>query len=312
VTLGGGTGQGQLLRGLARRGVELTGLVGVTDNGGHSGHLRKLLGIPAVGDLRGCISAVSEPGPFRSALNFRFSAGELDGASLGNLLLSGLVLSEGSLSRAAAVLSSRTGASARILPVSDGSSQIAAELSDSRTITGEWEVIRREPRTPITRLYHDPPLVATEEAIRAAKRADLVVIGPGSLRTALVSILLTKGLRETLMKKRVAYVLNILTQAGQTDGFTAGDHVEEISRYLGRPPDFVIANSKRPPDWAMEGAEFVDPAGIAAIRANLLEPVRPADTARRARPSRFPAGPHLVRHDPTKLARAVLKLIANR
>jgi len=308
VTLGGGTGQGQLLRGLARRGVELTGLVGVTDNGGHSGHLRKVLGIPAVGDLRGCIAAVAEPGPFGRSLDFRFSAGELDGASLGNLILAGLVLSEGSLTRAAAVLAGRAGASARVLPVSDAASQIAAEMADGRTITGEWEIIRREPRITIARLFHDPPLAATAEAIRAARRADLVVIGPGSLRTALASILLTKGLREALRKKRVAFILNILTQPGQTDGLTARDHVEEIAKYLGRPPDAVIANSKRPPDWAMQDAEFVDPAGIEAVRANLLEPLRPADTARRERPSRYPAGPHLVRHDPAKLARAILRI----
>jgi uncharacterized cofD-like protein len=306
VTLGGGTGQGQVLRGLARRRVDLTGIVGVTDNGGHSGHLRKLLGIPAVGDLRGCIAALAEAGPFGRALEFRFSAGDLDGASLGNLMLAGLNLSEGSLTRAAAVLAGRAGAAATVLPVSDGDSEIAAELADGRTIPGEWEIIRREPRVPIARLFHDPPIAATTEVLRALRRAELAVLGPGSLRTALVSILLTKGVREALRKTRLAYVLNILTQPGQTDGFTARDHLDEVTRYLGRPPDTVIANSERPPDWALQGAEFVDPTGIDAVRARLLEPIRPAHAAARARPSRFPAGPHLVRHDPAKLARAVL------
>jgi uncharacterized cofD-like protein len=177
-------------------------------------------------------------------------------------------------------------------------------------VRGEWEIIRRRPRTPIAKLFHSPAISATPEALRAIRRADLVVIGPGSLRTALVSVLLARGLTAAMKRKRVAFILNILTQPGQTDGFTAREHVEEISRYLGRRPDVVIANSKRPPDWALGKAKFVDPAGLEARTADLLERVRRSDLKRRARPSAYVAGPHLVRHDPRKLARAILETAA--
>ncbi|HEY3226090.1 MAG TPA: gluconeogenesis factor YvcK family protein [Planctomycetota bacterium] len=307
VTLGGGTGQAQALRGLARLGAEVTAVVGVTDNGGHSGHLRKEFGIPSVGDLRNCIAALADRrSAVGRALDFRFAAGDLEGASLGNLILAGLTLSEGSITRAASALAAQVGARARVLPVSNEPSQIAAALEDGSSVRGEWEIIRRSSRIPIAGLFHDPPIAATTEVLRALRRADLAVLGPGSLRTAIVSILLVTGVREALRKRRVAYVLNILTQAGQTDGFSAKDHVDEIAKYLGRAPDFVIANAERPPDWALGEAEFVDPSGIEARPGRLLEPVRRADAAGRARPSRYPAGPHLVRHDPAKLARAIL------
>lgn len=307
VTLGGGTGQAQALRGLARLGAEVTAVVGVTDNGGHSGRLREQFGIPGVGDLRNCIAALADrKSAVGRALDFRFAAGDLEGASLGNLILAGLTLSEGSITRAASALADQTGVRARVLPVSDASSQIAAELADGSLVLGEWEIIRRSPRTPIARLFHDPPIAATTEVLRALRRADLAVLGPGSLRTAIVSLLLVTGVRETLRKKRVAYVMNILTQPGQTDGFTAKDHIDEIARYLGRGPDFVIANAERPPDWALGESKVVDPSGIEARRGKFLERVRRADAAARARPSRYPAGPHLVRHDPAKLARAIL------
>jgi uncharacterized cofD-like protein len=309
VTLGGGTGQAQVLQGLAARGADVTAVVGVTDNGGHSGELRKQLGIPAVGDLRGCIAALAHPkNGLGRALNQRFTSGDLKGASLGNLILAGLVASEGSLTGAAERLTQLAQARGRVLPVSEGRSQISARLMNGHTIRGEWDIIRRRPRARIAALFHDPPISATRDALGAIRRADLVVLGPGSLRTAIVSVLLVKGVSETLKRKRVAFVLNILTQAGQTDGFTAADHVEEISRYLGKVPEVVIANTRRVPHWALQGAEFVDPVGLDHEGDDLLEPLKRSDLVRRARPSNFVSGPHLVRHDPAKVARVILRI----
>jgi len=309
VTIGGGTGQAQLLEGLRRRGADVTAIVGVTDNGGHSGQLRKELGIPSVGDLRACLAALTGPrSRLGRALTWRFKTGALAGASLGNLVLAELTLGEGTLTRAVRALESMLPARGRAIPVSDASAQIAARLENGKTVIGEWEIIRRKPRIPIARLFHQPAIDATSETLRAVRRAGLVVLGPGSLRTALVSVLLARGLRKALRTKRVAFVLNILTQAGQTDGFTARDHVREIARYLGKPPDLMIANTKRPPDWALQGAEFVDPDGLEFRGGDLLEKVSRGDLSRRARPSQFVAGPHLVRHDPAKLARAILAI----
>src|SRR5262245_30262656 len=279
VTLGGGTGQAQLVKGLIALGADVTAIAGVTDNGGHSGELRRKLGIPAVGDLRSCLAALGEGrNGLARALSHRFDSG----ASLGNLILAQLAMAEGSLTRAATTLSSVLTPRGRAIPASDAAAQIAARVDGGRAIVGEWEIIRRKPRRRITRLYHRPAIDATPEARRALRQADLVVIGPGSLRTALVSVLLVRGIGEAARRRRVAFVLNILTQAGQTDGFTAAGHVAEIERYLGKRPEIVIANSKRPPAWALQGAEYVDPAGVAKVSADLLEPVRRSDLKRRA------------------------------
>lgn len=309
VTLGGGTGQGQLVRGLAAAGTDVIALVGVTDNGGHSGQLRRKHGIPAVGDLRSCLTALTPPQSLLGrALRKRFKTGKLAGASLGNLMLAEMTRGEdGSLTRAVASLESMLPALGRAIPVSDSSAQIAARLKNGKKVVGEWEIIRRTPRTPIARLFHEPPMDATINALLAIRNANLVVIGPGSLRTGLVSVLLARGVRDALRRKRVVYVLNILTQPGQTDGFSASDHVSEIKRYLGKRP-LVLANTRRPPDWALQGSDFVDPEGIEARREDLLEPVKRSDLKRRSRPSQFIAGPHLVRHDPAKLARAILRI----
>ena len=313
VTLGGGTGQAQLLRGLAARGADVTAIAGVTDNGGHSGHLRKEYGVPAVGDLRQCLVALADPkNALTQAMDLRFGAGSLAGASLGNLILAATTINEASLTQAASRLAVTAGARGRVLPVSEDIGHIAARLMNGKVIRGEWDILRRTPRTRIAALFHDPPLEATPDALRAIRRADLVVLGPGSLRTALVSILLFRGMSEALRTRRVAFVLNILTQAGQTDGFTAADHVEEISRYLGKVPEIVIANTRRPPDWALQGADFVDPVGLDGLHADLLEPVKRSDLKRRARPKGFVSGPHLIRHDSTKLARIVIRLAASR
>ena len=308
VTLGGGTGQAQLLEGLVAEGADVIAVVGVTDNGGHSGQLRKEHGIPAVGDLRSCLAALTPPdSDLGRDLRTRFKTGKRAGASLGNLMLTELTLAEGSLTRAVARLEPLLPPNGRAIPVSDSPSQIAARLKNGKNVVGEWEIIRRKPRTPIARMFHKPPIDATIVALLAIENADLVVLGPGSLRTALVSVLLARGVRDALKGKKVVYVLNILTQVGQTDGFTAADHVAEIKRYLGKRP-LVLANTKRPPDWAFQGAEFVDAEGIDAQRVDLLETVTRSDLKGRARPSQFVAGPHLVRHDSTKLARAILKI----
>jgi uncharacterized cofD-like protein len=297
------------LKGLVRRGVDLAAVVGVTDNGGHSGHLRRAYGVPAVGDLRQCVVSLAPPGSaLGEAMNLRFGAGSLKGASLGNLILAAMTINEASLTTAAERLGRAAGIRGRVLPVSEDIGQISARLMNGKSIRGEWNIIRRKPRTRIAAMFHDPPMKATPEALRALRRADLVVLGPGSLRTAIVSILLVKGVAEALKRKRVAFVLNILTQAGQTDGFSAADHVEEISRYLGKVPEVVIANTRRPPEWALQGAEFVDPIGLDHEGDDLLEPLKRTGVERNARPSNYVSGPHLVRHDPAKLARVILGL----
>jgi uncharacterized cofD-like protein len=324
VCIGGGTGQSQVLRGLSRYPLEITALVGVTDNGGHSGVLRKIFGIPQVGDIRNCLASLSDDdGLLAQLLKYRFREGELEGASLGNLLVCALLRMKGTLSAGIDALRRELGVPHVILPVSDHSTHICAELADGRMIRGEWEIIRREPRVPIRRLFHWPVVQCHPDCIRAIAHADLVVFCPGSFVTGILSALLTRGIQTAIRVSpaRKVQVVNLMTQPGQTDGMSARDHIEMLSQVLGIAPDAALVNVRRPPErwlraYRKEGGEPVrlDVDGLREtriIRADLLEPAGKDVLALHARPGGpgILAGLHLIRHDPARTARVLRSLI---
>lgn len=325
VTLGGGTGQSALLAALRQVPVALdvTAVVGVTDNGGHSGVLRRELGIPQVGDLRSCLTAVAPDGTLAGLLQHRFRAGALDGTQLGNLICAALVARTGRLSRAAGELRELLGFPERVLPVSDGSAQLCARLPRGRVVTGEWEIIdalRHHGSIAHVPLFHRPVLTALPEVRAAVAAADWVLLAPGSLRTALGSVLVTRGIRAALAGSaaRVVQFLNLMTQPGNTDGFTARDHVRELSNYLPRPPAVVVLHQgKLAPAlvrlYRKTGAVPVSDdldrlPGTRVVRAPLAERPQPRQLAGYARGGSFPAGPHLLRHSPARLARVLTSL----
>lgn len=324
VCIGGGTGQSQVLRALSPYPVEITALVGVTDNGGHSGILRRIFGIPQVGDIRNCLASLApEDALLGKLLRYRFREGELDGVSLGNLIVTALIRLEGSLSSGIDLLRRALGIPHRILPVSDQSTHICAETADRRLIRGEWEIIRRVPRAPLRRLFHWPVVACHPECVRAIARADMIVFCPGSLMTGIVSALLTRGIH-TAVRVSPAFkvqIVNLMTQPGQTDGMSARDHIETLSQYLGTAPDAAVVNTRRPPEvwlrpYRREGAEpvRVDVMGLRETRvipADLLEPGGKDVLTLYARPGGrdAPAGPHFIRHDPAKLGRILYGLL---
>jgi uncharacterized cofD-like protein len=324
VCIGGGTGQSQVLRALSRYPLEITALVGVTDNGGHSGLLRRIFGIPQVGDIRNCLASLADDGALLARLlRHRFREGELDGASLGNLIVCALIRQEGSLSAAIDALRRALHIPHRILPVSDQSTHVCARLADGRLVRGEWEIIGREPRVPIRTLFHWPVVECHPDCVRAIAHADLVLFCPGSLMTGILSALLTKGIPTALRvsKARKVQIVNIMTQPGQTDGMSARDHIETLSTYLGTAPDAAIVNSRKPPEkwlkaYRKEGAEpvRVDVDGLRecrVIQADLLEPQGKdvLSLYARAAGAGMIAGPHFIRHDPAKLGRLLRSLI---
>lgn len=323
VCIGGGTGQSHVLRALSRYPADITALVGVTDNGGHSGVLRRVFGIPQVGDIRNCLAALADDrNLFARLLKYRFQEGELDGVSLGNLLVCALIRMKGSLSEGIDALRRELGVPHTILPVSDGSTQVCAELADGRMIRGEWEILRRSPRAPIRRVFHWPVVNGHPACIRAIAHADMIVFCPGSLLTAIVSAILTRGIQTALRVSPALkiQVVNIMTHPGQTDGMSARDHIETLSQYLGIAPDAAVVNTKRPPEkwlrhYRREGAEAVrlDVAGLRETRivaADLLEPEGRDVLTLHARPAgEMTTGLHFIRHDPAKLGRVLWALL---
>lgn len=323
VCIGGGTGQSQVLRGLSRHPMHLTALVGVTDNGGHSGLLRNIFGIPQVGDIRNCLASLAEDRQLMGQLlRYRFREGDLDGVSLGNLLVAALIRMRGSLSEAIRALAGELGVKHTILPVSDQSTHICAKLADGRMVRGEWEIIRRAPRAPIVKLFHWPVVDCLDECVTAIARADMIVFCPGSFVTGILSALLTKGIQTALRVSPALKVqlINAMTQPGQTDGMSARDHIEMLSEYLGIAPDAAIVNTRRPPDWLLrayrkDGAEPVrlDVTGLRetrVVKADLLEREGKDVLTLYSRGGKgMKVGPHFVRHDPARTARLLVSLL---
>ena len=325
VTLGNGTGQSTLLRGLRAYACAVTAIVGVTDNGGHSGQLRRLLHLPQMGDTRQCLSALLDaPSVWGQLLRHRFSAGELCGLSVGNFILAALTQQYGSLHTAVEAVRQSAGLRQRVLPVSDGVSHIGAELQDGQRLIGEWEIMQRQPQTPIVRLFLQPPVAAHAAVLEAITDADLVVICPGSLLTGTIALLLHPGVREALTASQApcVYVCNLMTQPGQTDGYTSRQHLAMLTTYLGRRVDTVILNNgSLPADmlalYAHHGAyPVVNDLTETDVPLSLADVVERPDAATLrsyARPQGvgMEVGLHLIRHEAGRLAAQIMALTSH-
>ncbi|HXJ80973.1 MAG TPA: gluconeogenesis factor YvcK family protein [Candidatus Methylomirabilis sp.] len=318
VALGGGTGLPVLLRGLkaalfppgwawvSERDAEcLTAVVTAADDGGSSGRLRRDYAVPPPGDLRNCLLALSDADPTMAAIfAFRFEGtGEVAGHSLGNLILTALSQLErdgflGALKQGSDLLRIR----GRVLPSTLEPVILRAEFIDGSEAEGESCIAAA--RRLINRVVLQPNGARLlPEALRAVETADLVVIGPGSLYTSQIATLLVDDLAEAITRSRarVILVMNLMTEPGETDGYTAVDHVLAIHRHaLDMPIDGVVLNTAPIPQhliqlYAAQGATPVpsDAQLLRALGYRLLER------------DLLDTGP-VVRHDPGKVARAVL------
>ena len=324
VTLGGGTGQATLLRGLGQQACQVTAIVGVTDNGGHSGQLRRALALPQVGDTRQCLSALCQPSSlWGTLLSHRFHGGDLHGMSVGNMILAALAQHSGSLHTAVATICQEASLRHRVLPVADGNTDIAAQLQDGQVIVGEWQIIQRQPRTTIARLFLQPAVPAHPAVLDAIAQADVLVLCPGSLLTSTVAVLLPDGMREALVASQVpcVYVCNLMTQPGQTDGYTTRQHLATLQHYLGRAVHtLVVNNGPLPPAllqvYAQHGSYPVHndctAADVCLSVADLVESPDAATLRAYTRPqgAGMQVGLHLIRHDARKLAIHMMAIAA--
>jgi len=319
AALGGGTGLPVLLRGLkaalapaggsrAHARSRITAIVTAADDGGSSGRLRDAYHVLPPGDIRSCLLALSEADPTLSALfAYRF-AGDGDrgvaGHSLGNLILTALSQIERdfltALDRATRLLAVR----GRVLPATLGDIQLEAEFDDATRAAGESHIAAV--RRPIRRVRLSPADVpALPEALDAIAAAEVVVLGPGSLYTSIIPVLLVEGIAEAIARStaRVVLVMNLMTEPGETDGYGPADFVRAIACHApGVTIDDVLVNvTPVPDDWIPRDSA----AGARAIPAD-----REALVALGCRPvERDLLGTDpLIRHDPAKLARAVLDL----
>ncbi|MHB1969865.1 MAG: gluconeogenesis factor YvcK family protein [Acidimicrobiales bacterium] len=245
VAVGGGHGTAVSLRALKSLTTEVTGVVSVADDGGSSGRLRALLDVAAVGDLRKCLVALADPeNPLTRSFEHRFSVGELAGHAVGNLLLVGLIDATGDLEESVRALAEVMGVTGAIVPASSEGVELVATTRFGAT-RGQSEVARTG---AIERIRLEPRLVAAPiAAVEAIERADLVLVGPGSLFTSVLAACVVPGVNQALAatRARTLYVANLHPQVPETEGFSLADHVEALERH-GVVPDAVLVDARGP------------------------------------------------------------------
>ena len=251
VVIGGGTGLSTMLRGLKYYTSNITAIVTVGDNGGGSGALREDLGMLPPGDIRNCLLALADTEPImEDLLQYRFKDGRLKNQSFGNLFLAAMAGISENFEEAVQKMSSVLAVTGKVIPVTLDDMQLMAELENGNKVYGESEIPEEavKQKSKIKKLFIIPedaePL---DEAVEAIREADAIVMGPGSLYTSVISNLLVKKIRSAVRKSKAykIYISNIMTQPGETGGFTVSDHLREIKKYGGKEiVDCVIANKE--------------------------------------------------------------------
>ena len=245
VVIGGGTGQSTLLRGLKKiPDIHLSAIVTVADDGGSTGRLREDFDMPAMGDVRNVLLALADSESMLSEMmNFRFkedSMSELAGHSLGNLILTALTETTGDFTQAIASMSRFLNVDGDIIPVAPVGMTLVAEMEDGTIVRGESNI--PEYRNTINRVYYDDEVEANQEAIDAIIDADVIVFGVGSIYTSILPNIIISGIQEALHKTKAGFVYycNVMTQPGETSGFTLEDHVKTIEKNSNIKLDLVI------------------------------------------------------------------------
>ncbi|HET7560487.1 MAG TPA: YvcK family protein [Limnochordia bacterium] len=305
--VGGGTGLSTMLRGLKQHHDNITAVVTVADDGGSSGRLRNELGTLPPGDIRNILVAMADTEPLMQDLfEYRFDAGSgLSGHSFGNLFIAALSRVTGDFETAVAAASRVLAVRGRAVPSSLQSVTLCAEYADGSTGRGESSIPAEGKR--IRRVYLDPERPKpSEAALKAIDCAEVIVLGPGSLYTSILPNLLVDGIADAIRRSRALkiYVVNVMTQPGETDGYDAVEHVLALERHVGKGLfTYVLMNSAPIP---AELAQRYALGGSAPIPAQTRE-VSGLGYKSVAKP--LVSGHDFARHDPERLAAAIDALI---
>lgn len=306
VAIGGGTGLPSVLRGLKHYTGNITAVVTMADNGGSSGRLRRDFGALPPGDLRNNIVALADDENLMARLfQYRFNTGDLGGHAFGNLFISALAGVTGSLEQALSEIERVLSIQGRVLPATMQQVHLAAsirmpEAALAVRIEGEAEISDAGGRIEKVELLPGE-VEAYAESVQAILDADVVIVGPGSLYTSIVPNLLVKGISDAVRATRAykIYVCNVATQPGETDNYTVADHVIAIENHVGRGIFQVVLANSTSPTLNKGITQYVERAPEHHEIFQRYD-VRYADLADIERP---------WRHDPQKLAAAILKVI---
>ena len=310
VAIGGGTGLSTMLKGIKKITNNITAVVTVGDDGGSSGKLREELGVLPPGDIRSCIAALADDEDLVAKLfqyRFKDCAG-LSGHSFGNLFLTAMCSITGDMVRAVKESSKVLSIRGRVLPSTLDDMRLVAEMDDGSIIKGESNIPESGKR--IKRLFSEPSnCKALEDVIWAIHDADLIILGPGSLYTSVIPNLLIKDIAKAVndSKAKKIYVCNIMTQPGETDGFSVSDHIKTLIKHakFDKIMDAVLVNNDLPTEllapYKDAGSEpvVVDKDEINRIVIEIVQKNLIQDKRYEAGHSSF------VRHSPSRLARVI-------
>ena len=314
AVIGGGHGLANMLRGLKQYTENLAAVVTVADDGGGSGMLRQDLGMPPPGDIRNCMEALANTEPvMRQLLSYRVTEGSMAGQSFGNIFLAALNGISPSFDVAVSRMSQVLAITGRVLPVTTADVRLEAEFENGASVVGESKIFyckkKEDCRIRQVRLLPEHPK-ALPEALTAIREADMIVLGPGSLYTSIIPNLLVDGVAEAIQASDALkiYVCNVMTQEGETEGYTVSDHIAAL--FAHSVPglfDLCLTNSSPIPRdvaarYAREGAEplYCDRDKCAALGVEVVD--RPIATVEKG----------FVRHHPDHLARELILLHAER
>ncbi len=310
VVIGGGTGLSTMLRGLKEYTSNITAVVTVSDDGGSSGRLKTEMGILPPGDIRRCLVALADTEDImEDLLQYRFDNinNDMAGHSVGNLMIGALSNITGDFESAIGKLSDILAIRGKVYPCSLNPIELVATFEDNTVIEGETKIVSYG--KPIKKLeLNNKNASPTPFAVEAIKKADLIILGPGSLYTSVIPNLLINDIKEAVIKSKAkkVYVCNVMTQPGETDNFTAFDHFNVIHSYLdNKKIDYCIVNNIKPAQEILNlykdnGQDYVE-----------YSPESFKNTDTKVVTGDLMQEGDRVRHDYKKLAKMIIRLVFN-
>lgn len=313
VAIGGGHGLSTILHGLKEYTSNITAIVTVADDGGSSGRLREQFDVLPPGDIRNCLVALANEEALMGKLfQFRFNEGEgLKGHNFGNLFITAMSWVTGDFEKAVKESSKILSIRGSVIPATIDKVILIAEHKDGTVTEGESNIPKVV--SPIKKIFIKPvDCTPTKETIDAIKRADAIIMGPGSLYTSIMPNLLIKGLAKEIAKSKAKkiYVCNAMTQYGETDSYKVSDHIKAIVEHAGEHiVDYVIVNNGKVPQELLEkyaaekaymvelDAEEIKKYECRIVRANLVSTTTEGNES-------------YIRHNSDKLARVILDIIS--
>ncbi len=304
VSIGGGSGHSAILSAIKNI-DEIIAIVAITDDGGSSGKIKRELRIPAPGDIRNCIIALAQEEEIMSELmQHRFTKGSLSNHTVGNIIIAGLAEIFGDFSQAVEITSKILNIKGKVLPTYPDILNLGAEFEDGKVVWGESHI--REYGKRIQRLLIDRQATAQENVLQYLNQADLIIIGPGSLYTSIITNFLVIGITEAILKSKakVVYIQNLFTEPGETDGYSLSSHLNVLNNYFPISRiDYVLVNNGYPPQ---EIASRYGRCGRKLVKDDLNK-----TSFKIIRDNFIHISNNVVRHSPLKISIWIKKILEN-